>query len=168
MFFLNFLCFYNKICTTLRSIGKAATSVLPPFTVIHLFYTQKMFLQVSLWSSVRSRRSACRWIFQLQKQTCQKLWPLRALEFEARLLLPNAFFQVDNLSSRSACGGQRDDLPHRSCILHLPLRQLSNSSACFADAWVWKAFFSPVVVAAVVATWWYSKLAGGTGEITFI
>ena len=44
-------------------------------------------------ASVRSRRSAFRWIFQLQKQTCQKLWPLRALEFEARLLLPSSIFQ---------------------------------------------------------------------------
>ena len=96
-------------------------------------------------ASVRSRRSACRWIFQLQKQTCQKLWPLRALEFEARLLLPNAFFQVDNLSSRSAYGGQRDDLPPESFIFQTPLRQLSKVCASYADAWVWKAVFAPVV-----------------------
>lgn len=41
-------------------------------------------------TSLCSRRSAGRGFFQLQKQTCQKLWPLRALGFEARLLLPSA------------------------------------------------------------------------------
>ena len=40
-------------------------------------------------ASVRSRRSAGRVFFQLQKQTCQKIWTLRALVFEARLLLPS-------------------------------------------------------------------------------
>jgi len=44
-------------------------------------------------ASLRSRRSAGRGFFQLQKQTCQKLWPLRALKFEARLLLPSFIFQ---------------------------------------------------------------------------
>ena len=56
-------------------------------------------------ASLRSRRSAGRGFFQLQKQTCQKLWPLRDLEFEARLLLPSSIFQNKNLSSQSACGG---------------------------------------------------------------
>ena len=41
--------------------------------------------------SRRAFRSAK--VLQLQKQTCQKLWPLRALEFEARLLLPSSIFQ---------------------------------------------------------------------------
>ena len=40
-------------------------------------------------TSLCSRRSVGRGFFQLQKQTCQKLWPLSALEFEARLLLPS-------------------------------------------------------------------------------
>ena len=94
-------------------------------------------------ASVRSRRSACRWIFQLQKQTCQKLWPLRALEFEARLLLPSSIFQNKNLSSESASGGQRDDFPPGSFIFQPPLRQLSKVCACYADACVWKAVFAP-------------------------
>lgn len=47
-------------------------------------------------ASVRSRRSAGRGFFQLQKQTCQKLWTLRALGFEARLLLPS-FSSKDNI-----------------------------------------------------------------------
>ena len=94
-------------------------------------------------ASVRSRRSVCRRFFQLQKQTCQKLWPLRALGFEARLLLPSFIFQNKNLSSRSACGGQRDDLPSGSFIFQTPLRQLSKVCDCFADACVWKAVFAP-------------------------
>ena len=76
-------------------------------------------------TSLCSRRSAGRGFFQLQKQTCQKLWPLRALEFEARLLLPNAFFQVDNLSSRSVYGGQRDFRPPINSP-KAPFRQLSK------------------------------------------
>ena len=94
-------------------------------------------------ATVRSRRSAGREFFLLQKQTFQKLWPLRALEFEARLLLPSFIFQNKNLSSRSACGGQRDDLPPGSLIFQTPLRQLSKVCDCFADAWVWKAIFAP-------------------------
>ena len=85
-------------------------------------------------ASLRSRRSAGREFFLLQKQSCQKLWPLRALKFEARLLLPSFIFQNKNLSSRSACGGQRDDLPPGSFIFQTPLRQLSKVCDCFADA----------------------------------
>ena len=59
--------------------------------------------------SRRAFRSAK--VLKLQKQTCQKLWPLRSLKFEARLLLPTSIFQNKNLSSRSVCGGQRDNLP---------------------------------------------------------
>ena len=49
-------------------------------------------------TSLCSRRSAGRGFFQLQKQTCQKLWPLRALGFEARLLLPSSTFQKIKIS----------------------------------------------------------------------
>ena len=45
-------------------------------------------------TSLCSRRSAGRGFFQLQKQTCQKLWPLCALEFEARLLLPSSSSKI--------------------------------------------------------------------------
>ena len=45
-------------------------------------------------TSLCSRRSAGRGFFQLQKQTCQKLWPLSALEFEARLLLPSSSSKI--------------------------------------------------------------------------
>lgn len=41
--------------------------------------------------SRRAFRSAK--VLKLQKQTCQKLWPLRSLKFEARLLLPSFIFQ---------------------------------------------------------------------------
>ena len=40
----------------LRSIGKAATSVLPPLTAIHLFSTQKTFLQVPSSKKVANRQ----------------------------------------------------------------------------------------------------------------
>ena len=42
--------------------------------------------------------------------------------------------KIKNLSSRSTCGGQRDDLSPRSFIFQTPLRQLSKVCACFADA----------------------------------
>ena len=87
-------------------------------------------------TSLCSRRSAGRGFFQLQNQTCQKLWPLSALEFEARLLLPSSIFQNKNLSSESASGGQRDDFPPGSFIFQPPLRQLSKVCACYADACV--------------------------------
>ena len=45
-------------------------------------------------TSLCSRRSAGRGFFQLQNQTCQKLWPLSALEFEARLLLPSSSSKI--------------------------------------------------------------------------
>ena len=45
-------------------------------------------------TSLCSRRSAGREFLQLQKQTCQKLWPLSALEFEARLLLPSSSSKI--------------------------------------------------------------------------
>ena len=45
-------------------------------------------------TSLCSRRSVGRGFFQLQKQTCQKLWPLSALEFEARLLLPSSSSKI--------------------------------------------------------------------------
>ena len=64
--------------------------------------------------SRRAFRSAK--VLQLQKQTCQKLWPLRALEFEARLLLPSSFFHNKSLSYQSAYGGQRVDLPPKNLI----------------------------------------------------
>ena len=45
-------------------------------------------------TSLCSRRSAGREFLQLQKQTCQKLWPLSALEFETRLLLPSSSSKI--------------------------------------------------------------------------
>ena len=77
-------------------------------------------------ASVRSRSSAGRGFFQLQKQTCQKLWPLRALEFEARLLLPSLSSKVSVLV-QSACGGQLDSF--RSSIhRENPFRQLPKAA----------------------------------------
>lgn len=102
----------------LRSIGKAATSVLPPLTTLSLFSTQELVIQVSLWSRVRAlpTLSGPR-LFQLQKQTCQKLWPLRALEFEARLLLPS-------LSSK----GNIPRTVHSSIHRETPFRQLPKAA----------------------------------------
>ena len=77
-------------------------------------------------ASVRSHRSAGRGFFQLQKQTCQKIWTLRALVFEARLFLPSFSSKVSVLV-QSACGGQADfiySFIHREA----PLRQLSKAA----------------------------------------
>ena len=110
---------------------------LPPYPLMFFLQTEyASYTSRSGRASLRSRRSAGREFFLLQKQTFQKLWPLRALEFEARLLLPSFIFQNKNLSSRSACGGQRDDLPSGSFIFQTPLRQLSKVCDCFADACV--------------------------------
>ena len=77
-------------------------------------------------ASVRSRRSAGRVFFQLQKQTCQKIWTLRALEFEARLLLPSLFSKVSVLV-QSACGGQADFI-YSSIHREATFRQLPKAA----------------------------------------
>ena len=64
-------------------------------------------------ASLRSRRSAAREFFELQKQTCQKLWPLRALGFEARLLLPSSSSKKIKRLVQSAFGGQSDFRPQK-------------------------------------------------------
>ena len=74
----------------LRSIGKAATSLLPPLTALSLSSKMNMALtSVALVARPCAPDAQRPRLFQLQKQTCQKLWPLRALGFEARLLLPS-------------------------------------------------------------------------------
>lgn len=77
-------------------------------------------------ASVRSRRSAGRVFFQLQKQTCQKIWTLRALVFEARLLLPSFSSKVSVLV-QSACGGQLDSF-HSSIHREATFRQLPKAA----------------------------------------
>ena len=100
---------------------------LPPYPLMFFLQTEyASYTSRSGRASLRSRRSAGREFFLLQKQTFQKLWPLRALEFEARLLLPSFIFQNKNLSSRSACSGQRNNLPPGNFIFQTPLRQLSK------------------------------------------
>lgn len=69
----------------LRSIGKAATSLLPPSPPLYFSFQNECASYVgrSGRASVRSRRSADRWFFQLQSQTCHKLVPaMRPLEIE--------------------------------------------------------------------------------------
>ena len=119
----------------LRSIGKAATSVLPPLTTLSLFSTQELVLQVSLWSRIRALPSLSGpRLFQLQKQTCQKLWPLRALVFEARLLLPS-FSSKGNIPRTVRLRRPSRFLP----LIHSPrnsVQTASKSCGCFATAWI--------------------------------
>ena len=77
-------------------------------------------------ASVRSRRSAGRGFFQLQMQTCQKIWTLRALVFEARLLLPSFSSKVSVLV-QSACGGQADFI-YSSIHREATFRQLPKAA----------------------------------------
>ena len=77
-------------------------------------------------ASVRSRRSAGRVFFQLQKQTCKKIWTLRALVFEARLLLPSFSSKVSVLV-QSACGGQADFI-YSSIHREATFRQLPKAA----------------------------------------
>ena len=80
----------------LCSIGKAATSMLPPLPPLYFIFQNEYasYTGRSGRASLRSRRLAGRWFFHLQSQPCQKLWPLRALVFEARLLLPCASWKM--------------------------------------------------------------------------
>ena len=93
-------------------------------------------LQMSLWSRVRAlpTLSGPR-LFQLQKQTCQKLWPLRALEFEARLLLPS-LSSKGNIPRTVRLWRTTWFLP----LIHSPwssVQTASKSCGCFATAWIW-------------------------------
>ena len=149
-FFGNYLCVGKMVASIVQGTSPCAQSerrqrpCCRPLPRWVYFPKWICHLHRSLWSRVLALPSLSgRGFFQLQKQTCQKLWPLRALEFEARLLLPSSIFQNKNLSSESASGGQRDDFPPGSFIFQPPLRQLSKVCACYADACVWKAVFAP-------------------------
>ena len=131
----------------LRSIGKAATSLLPPSPPLYFSFQNECasYAGRSGRASVRSRRSADRWFFQLQSQTCHKPVPAtRPLDIEQdcslrmpltkwkcidEVLWTNWFVQDKTLSSKAS------------------LRQLLKVCDCFADAWIWKAVF---------ALWWLS------------
>ena len=81
----------------LRSIGKAATSLLPPFTPMSFFFQNECasYAGRSGRTSLCSRRLAGRWFFKLQSQTCHKFVPLRATWYWARLLLPNSSYKMN-------------------------------------------------------------------------
>ena len=78
--------------SSLRSIGKAATSVLPPLPPLYFSFQNEnaSYAGRSGRASVRSRRLADRWFLQLQSQTCHKFVPADAATWNwARLLLPS-------------------------------------------------------------------------------
>lgn len=129
----------------LRSIGKAATSLLPPSPPLYFSFQNECASYVgrSGRASVRSRRSADRWFFQLQSQTCHKPVPAtRPLDIEQdcsfrmhltkwkcldEVLRTNWFVQDKNASSKTS------------------LRQLSKVCDCFADAWIWESSLRSVI-----------------------
>ena len=83
----------------LHSIGKAATSVLPPFTPMCFFFQNECasYAGRSGRTSLCSRRLAGRWFFQFQSQTCHKLVPaFAATWYWARLLLSNISWKIYN------------------------------------------------------------------------
>lgn len=123
----------------LRSIGKAATSLLPPSPPLYFSFQNECasYAGRSGRASVRSRRSADRWFFQLQSQTCHKPLPAtRPLDIDQdcsfrmpltkwkcfdEVLRTNWFVWNKNASSKA------------------PLRQLSKVFDCFADACIWES-----------------------------
>ena len=92
-------------------------------------------------TSLCSRRSAGRGFFQLQKQTCQKLWPLSALEFEARLLLPSSSSKIK--MSRTVRLRRTTWFPSANQFTESSVQTAFKSCGCFATALVWKAVFTP-------------------------
>ena len=92
-------------------------------------------------TSLCSRRSAGREFLQLQKQTCQKLWPLSALEFEARLLLPSSSSKIK--MSRTVRLRRTTWFPSANQFTESSVQTAFKSCGCFATALVWKAVFTP-------------------------
>ena len=92
-------------------------------------------------TSLCSRRSAGREFLQLQKQTCQKLWPLSALEFEARLLLPSSSSKIK--MSRTVRLRRTTWFPSATQFTESSVQTAFKSCGCFATALVWKAVFTP-------------------------
>ena len=92
-------------------------------------------------TSLCSRRSAGRGFFQLQKQTCQKLWPFSALEFEARLLLPSSSSKIK--MSRTVRLRRTTWFPSANQFTESSVQTAFKSCGCFATALVWKAVFTP-------------------------
>ena len=122
----------------LRSIGKAATSVLPPLTTLSLFSKMNMPLtQVALVAR------PCAPVAQRAEDSSSSRSRLAKSygRFAPLSLKQDCFFRVSsskikNLYSQSASGEQRDDIPPGIFIFQPPLRQLSKVCACFADALV--------------------------------
>ena len=92
-------------------------------------------------TSLCSRRSAGREFLQLQKQTCQKLWPLSALEFETRLLLPSSSSKIK--MSRTVRLRRTTWFPSANQFTESSVQTAFKSCGCFATALVWKAVFTP-------------------------
>ena len=102
----------------LRSIGKAATSVLPPCTPMCFFFQNECasYAGRSGRTTLCSRRLAGRWFFQLQSQTCHKLVPaFAATWYWARLLLSNISWKIYNAPMKSF--GQIDFVQNKKCNL---------------------------------------------------
>ena len=133
-FFGNYLCVGKMVASIAQGTSPCAQSARRQRPCCRLFPPLYFFFQneyasyagLSGRASVRSRRSAVRGFFQLQKQTCQKLWPLRALGFEARLLLPS-LSSKGKIPHKSACGGQADFV-HSFIHREGPFRQLPKAA----------------------------------------
>ena len=100
-FFGNYLCVGKIVASIAQGQAPALTRqggnvrVAAPYHVEFLFQNEyASYTGRSGRTSLCSRCSVGRGFFQLQKQTCQKLWPLSALEFEARLLLPSSSSKI--------------------------------------------------------------------------
>ena len=115
----------------LRSIGKAATSLLPPLTMIHLFSTQETLLQMSLWSRVRGPCAPAAQRADDSSSSRSRLAKSYG-RFATLSLKQDCFFRV--LSSKIKISLPGPPAADSVMIFQTPLRQLSKVFACFADA----------------------------------
>ena len=141
-FFGNYLCVGKMVASIAQGTSPCAQSARRQRPCCRLFPPLYFFFQNEYASyagrsgraSVRSRRSAGRRFFQLQKQTCQKLWPLRALGFEARLLLPSFSSKVKITHTVRLLR-----IARFLTLIHSPrssVQKASKSCGCFATAWI--------------------------------
>lgn len=147
-FFGNYLCVGKMVASIAQGTSPCAQSArrqrpccrpLPRWVSLPKWIC---LLHRSLWSHVLVLPPLSgRGFFQLQKQTCQKLWPLSALEFEARLLLPSSSSKIK--MSRTVRLRRTTWFPSANQFTESSVQTAFKSCGCFATALVWKAVFTP-------------------------
>ena len=127
----------------LCSIGKAATSVLPPITT--LSFSSKMNMPLTQVALVAR---PCAPDAQRTEDSSSSRSRLAKIygRFSPLYLKQDCFFRVPltkiKFFVQSAFGGQRDFHPQNNSPWS-SVQTAFKSCGCFATAWVWKAVFTP-------------------------